>query len=251
MDAHNKFEFIIKNFNNNVSDVYKILVLDDLILKNTIQILEDRQKNLRNSGIENAFMLGENAIQQLKNIRSNESIKPGYKLIHNQCVILLVSYFSSSMHDLFNTAATMAFKGGISKKIRSNEIKFTIDELKSYDFDLSDEIGSIISKKFDISFQDMGSISRALKDYLEVEIPWDKTVNNIITMQACRHAIAHAGETVDERLINQLRNSKDRDIQKSLSVGQRVQFTPEEVKKGGEEMKKYMSSVVNKLLAPT
>lgn len=242
------FQIILDNFKDKVEDVNKLLRLDDLILNTTIDILEERQDSLRNSGIENAHMLGETALLQLKGIRNNQSLKPGYKLIHNQCVVLLVSYFSSSMHDFFDTAATKILRGDIPKKIRKNELKFTIEELKEYGYDLSGNIGAIISSKFDISFQDMGSITRAMKDYLGIELAWNKRVNNIIAMQACRHAIAHAGEEADERLINQLRNSSDRDIQKHLTRGDKVQFTPEEVRLGGQEMISYFESISSKLL---
>ncbi len=243
------YQAIVDNFKDRVEDVNKLLILDELIIGSTIGVLEERQKNLRSSGIENAYMLGENALQQLKNIRDHKSLKPGYKLIHNQCVVLLVSYFSSSMHDLFDTATTMILKSGIPKKLKGKDLKLTLDELKSYDFNLSDNIGSIISRKFDISFQDMGSISRAMKDYLGAELPWDKTVNNIITMQACRHAIAHAGEVADKKLMSQLRKSSDRDIQKNLKEGDKVQFSPEEIKLGGNEMVKYITNLSIKVVS--
>ena len=242
-----EYQAILKNFKERVDGVNKLLRLDDLILGTTLSILEDRQSSLRNCGIENAHQLGENALSQLKSIKNNESLKPGYKLIYNQCVVLLVSYFSSSIHDFFNCAATELLKNNIPKKFKGKDLKFTLEELKSYDFDLNKNIGAIISEKFDISFQDMGSISRAMKDILCLELPWDKTINNIITMQACRHAIAHAGEIADEKLINQLRKSSERDIQKDIVVGRRVQFTPDEVTLGGEEMLNYLSNLISKL----
>ena len=93
----------------------------------------------------------------------------------------------------------------------------------------------------------MKSISRAMQDYFGVDLPMDKTVNNIITMQACRHAIAHVGEIADEKLINQLRNSSERDIQKNLDIGNRIEFTPDEIKSGGDDMIKYFRNLVEKL----
>lgn len=241
------FQIIIDNFKDRVKDVKELLVLDELIIGSTIEILEERQQNLKNCGIDNVHMLAETALQQLKGIRDHKSLKPGYKLIHNQCVVLLVSYFSSSMHDLFDSAATKTLKNEVPKKLKGKDFKLTLEELKNYDFDLSNNIGSIISRKFDISFQDMASITRAMKDYFGAELPWDKTVNNIITMQACRHAIAHAGEIADKQLINQLRNSSDRDIQKNLKEGDKVQFTPDEIKLGGDDMIKYIVNLTGKI----
>lgn len=247
MSALKDFQIIIDNFVDRVEGVYKLLILDELIIGTTIEILEERQQNLRNCGIDNAHMLAENALTQLKGIREHKSLKPGYELIHNQCVVLLVSYFSSSIHDLFDTAATIRLKDGVPEKLKGKDLKLSLEELKSYNFDLSKNIGSIISSKFEISFQDMKSISRAMRDYFGIDLAKDKTVNNIITMQACRHAIAHAGEIVDEILINQLRNSSERDIQRDLVVGSRIKFSPSEVKTGGEEMIKYFRNLVEKL----
>ena len=243
------FQIIVDNFKDRVDGVNKLLILDELIIGYTIETLEERQDSLRNCGIDNAFMLGESALQQLKGIRDHKSLKAGYKLIHNQCVVLLVSYFTSSIHDLFDTAATITLKSDIPKKLKNKDLKLTLEELKKYNFNLSNNIGSIISKKFGISFQDMKSISRVMHDYFGAELPWDTTVNNIITMQACRHAIAHAGEEADQILINQLRHSSDRDIQKNIAVGDKIEFTPEEIKIGGTAMVKYISDLTNKIVS--
>ena len=243
------FQIILDNFKDRVDGVNKLLMLDELIIGSTIEVLEERQESLRNSGIENAHMLGESSLLQLKGIRDNKSLKPGYKLIHNQCVVLLVSYFTSSIHDLFDTAATITLKNNIPKKLKDKDLKLTLEELKKYNFNLADNIGSIISKKFGISFQDMKSISRVMQDYFGAELPWDKTVNNIITMQASRHAIAHAGEEVDQMLINQLRHSSDRDIQKNIVAGDKIEFTPEEIKIGGASMIKYISNLTDKIVS--
>lgn len=243
------FQIIIDNFKDRVDGVNKLLILDELIIGSTIEILEDRQESLRNCGIENAYMLGESALLQLNGIRDHESLKPGYKLIHNQCVVLLVSYFTSSIHDLFDTAATITLKDEIPKKLKDKELKLTLTELKKHNFNLSNNIGSIISDNFGISFQDMKSITRAMQDFFGAELPWDKTVNNIITMQACRHAIAHAGEEVDQQLLNQLRNSSDRDIQGSLVLGDKIEFTPDEIKIGGNAMIKYISDLTSNIIS--
>lgn len=247
MNKLKDFQIIVDNFKDRVNGVNKLLILDELIIGSTIEILKDRQESLKNCGIDNAHMLGEAAIQQLSGIRDHESLKQGYKLIYNQCVVLLVSYFTSSAHDLFNTAATVTLKDEIPKKLKDKDIKLSLEELKSYNFNLSNNIGSIISAKFDISFQDMKSISRAMKDYFGVDTPIDKTINNIITMQACRHAIAHAGEEVDQKLLNQLRNASDRDIQINLKLGDKIEFTPNEIKVGGSEMIKYINNLAIKI----
>ena len=48
----NTFRSIVDNFKDRVNDVNKLLILDELIIGSTIEILEDRQENLRNCGID-------------------------------------------------------------------------------------------------------------------------------------------------------------------------------------------------------
>ena len=120
------FQEIADNFKSRVEGVNKLLILDELIIGSTINILEERQENLRNAGIESAYMLAENALLELKGIRDHESLKPGYSLIHNQCVVLLVSYFSSSMHDLFDVATTEILQSGVPKKLKDKDLKLTL-----------------------------------------------------------------------------------------------------------------------------
>ncbi len=236
---------IIKNFKQRIEEVEKLLEIDDLILSLAIEELEDRQESLNKCGIDNASMIGENSLKNLRNIRTNQSLKPSYVLLLNQSVVLMVSYFASSMHDFFKTAYPLRLSCEMSKKARSKELKFSLQELQDYNFDLTDSIGEIIFKKFNINFQDMATISGSLRDYLGIDMEWDKRVNNIVAMQACRNSIAHSGEIVDEKLVNQLRRSQDRDIQKDLKIGNKISFTVKEVKLGANEMLSYLENAVN------
>ena len=241
------YQRIIENFEKNVSSIEKLIVIDEFILDSTIDALEKRQGALEASGIENAGMLGSNTIQSLKNIRKNKSLKPLYRLVYNQSVVLMVSYFSSSLHDLFDFAVTETYTNGVPKKATDKELRFSLEELSILNFDLTASIGSVISKKHNVSFQDMASVRRAFKDYLGIEINRDRTVNNIIVMQACRHAIAHAEQICDDKLLNQIRDCGDRDIQKELKRNQEIQFNPMEIDVGSAAMKTYVANLVDQL----
>lgn len=135
------------NFCSRVEGVKKLSVLENLIIDQTISILEQRQQNLKNTGIENAQLLGESSLLSLRNIRTNESLSPAYELLNNQCIVLLISYFSSTMHDIFNAGVTFILRKNQFPKLPSTELKLTLKELHELDFNLQQEIGSIISKK--------------------------------------------------------------------------------------------------------
>ena len=242
------YEPVIQNFKKNIKAIDKLLVIDEFILDSTIATLEERQAALQATGIENARLIGVNTIASLKNIRKSSSLKPYYSLVYNQSVVLLVSYFSSSLHDLFNLAVTDLYSESVPKSAKKKELKFTIDELQKLKLNLSENIGAVISEKHSISFQDMAGVSRAFREYLEIEIDRDRTVNNIIVMQACRHAIAHAEQIYDRKLIHQIRDCDDRDIQNNIVENEVIQFQPEDIKQGSKSMVEYLDNLKDRLI---
>lgn len=234
-------------FEAQVRSINKLLLWDRLIIDKTVEALEDRQESLKNLGVENAYHLSSNAIQNLKNIRKSEALHLGYELLHNQCVVLLVSYFSSAIHDIFNSSVTTLLRSEIPPAIAKKELKISFAELHRRDFDLSADIGEIVSQKSEISFQDMQSIRRAFKDFFDFTFDRDRTINNIVTAQACRHAIAHNRGIADAKLLNQIRHCSNRSIQLKIDVGDAIKFNPAEIEEVGTSMLAYCDRLINQL----
>lgn len=245
----NVLENIKHNFEKNVGSVYSLMNFDQVLLGFTIKSISDLVENLKNShSISNPSLTGEKTLNILETIQKNESLRPQYSQIYNQCVVLLVSYFGSSVGDIFKSCLTMRFNDGIDAQFLKEEIKLSLGELYDLSFNLSDNIGEIIANKKDISFQDMQSISRAFRDYFGFETEKDKKVNNIITGQACRHVIVHSGNIADSKLQNQVKNANPRDIKQNIKAGEEIQFSPEEIQIVGDSMKKYIETVTESLL---
>ena len=98
----------------------------------------------------------------------------------------------------------------------------------------------------DISFQDMQSINRAFKDHLGITIERVDTVNDIILAQNYRHIIVHTGAHIDARLIKQLTNANPRSLKKNLTIGDKVQFTIEDVNIAANAMLKYIEKYLKR-----
>jgi len=106
---------IRENFQENVKSLNDLMNFDDLILDFGIRSLEKADGFIKRQHIQNPLCDVTKALNQFKNIRSNKSLKPHYQIMLNQCVVLLVSYFSSAVEDIFTTALTFTLKNKESK----------------------------------------------------------------------------------------------------------------------------------------
>ena len=143
---------------------------DNVILDFCIQHIESLDEQIRNNEeikITNVVFLPEKTLKQLKQIKKNNSFRNMYESIFNQSLVLLVSYFTTAVKELFGSTIQYFAENnnGHFESIKS-DIKFSIQELSNYNFNLTSEIGNLIIGKNNISFQDMQSISREFKQYL-------------------------------------------------------------------------------------
>jgi hypothetical protein len=237
---------IIEQFRENVKSVSELVNFDRVVLDFAIAQVQ----SLRNAqGIERLQATAvENAVKALQNVRKNDSLRPKYQVIFNQCVVLLVSYFGSMVGDLFKSHLADSLKNGlVSPACRREEIKLSLGELEAISYDILSNIGEVVVSAKNISFQDMQSIARAFHDWLGYEPEQDRDVNNIILSQACRHAIVHSGGMVDKRLTNQVRNATPRDLKLDLAENEPIRFSPDEIEVVGKSMIRYVEGLVNGL----
>jgi hypothetical protein len=231
----------------NIDDIFRLMDFDRDILKFAIGGIEGLQKNLwRFHDIENPRLLAQNTLKMLNNIKDHDSLRPQYQVIFNQCIVLLVSVFASSVADLFRDGICILAKKGDSKSLKKEELKISVSDLLEFDGEINERLGHLIADKNDLSFQDMKSIGRAFKDYFGFDISKDIHVNNIIMAQAGRHVIVHDSARINERVIGQVYGAKPRDLKPELD-GDTIQFSPEEVKLAAESMLVYFRQVRNQV----
>jgi hypothetical protein len=237
---------ILETFKRHTSDVDRLMAFDREVMHIAITTVEDLHNRLvTQQRIENEQINGARALQILKGIRDNESLKPRFSLILNQAIVLLVSYFGSAVEDIFCYAVRASLRGN-SSRLKKEELKLTVAELLDTVANSDEAVAALFVEKKDLSFQDMQAIQRAFRDYVGVEIEKNSNVNNIILAQACRHVIVHAGGDITPKLLRQVSGAVPRDIKNNLSDKTAIQFSPQEVQAVAESMKQYLSLLVQK-----
>ena len=99
-----KLSSALEVFQKNTQAVLQLSDLDRGLLDHAIRSLKERDTRLLKAGVENSRMLSGSTLQNLKNIRENDSLRPGFQALVNQSVVLLVSYFASGVSQLFRVA---------------------------------------------------------------------------------------------------------------------------------------------------
>jgi hypothetical protein len=161
---------IVENFNSNVDAVISLSEFDNVIMQFAIDGLGkvvDSQKKIKNV---HPNLIPENTLTALNSIRENGSFRPKYQEMFNQCVILLVSYFSSSLSELFISNIKDFLPYLENQKMLGEKLDVSLKDIQEIGFDLTDYIGDILKRKKDISFQDMKSICRSFENYLMLKL---------------------------------------------------------------------------------
>jgi hypothetical protein len=238
----------VTTFKKNIESVEKLINFDREVLSIAIDSIEDLHYSLLNGQkITNEHINGKRTLDILKGIRTSDSLKIGYSIINNQAIVLLVSYFSSTLADLFRKASKIAVENHNDKRVLDEELKLKINDLINLGTSLGDIIGDLLISKNSISFQDMKSVQRGFKKYFGIHIEKDTVVNNIILSQACRHSIAHEAGIVNSRVINQLKSAARRGVKPELNEGDTIKFSEEEIKIISSSMLTYIENLSAKV----
>jgi hypothetical protein len=235
---------VTDSFKLHVQSVEKLMNFDRDVIDFAIIAIDELQVKLtQHHKLDNPQLTAARTLGMLRQYRDHDSLRPRYATIFNQAIVLLVSYFGSSVTDLFRQGVATALTIGTDSDLLREQIKISLRELREADFQLKDMTPDLLIQAKDISFQDMQSISRSFKEHLGISIEKSTDVNNIILAQGCRHIIVHAGGLVSNRLIRQVSGANPRSIKKSLTVGEKIQFSVEEVMQAAGAMTKYIEQV--------
>lgn len=243
------FDSALEIFSGNIESVSRLVNFDKEVQEIAINGIEDLHNFLKKEkGFDNPKWNGERTLQMLRGIRHSQVLRERYSTIYNQAVVLMVSYFGSTISDVFRRAASRSLDRG-DPTVLETELKIRIAEVLALRESASDQIGDLLIQKDGISFQDMQSTHRAFKQYFGVVIQTNETVRNIIVGQACRHAIVHDGATVNARTINQIRNASPRTLKPKLLLGEKIVFSISEIDELSSNMKQYISNLVTETKA--
>ena len=237
---------IVTTFAQNAHEVERLIDFDRDVVTIMIQSLESLKSDVPPQ-VHSLNGRIDRVIQIITNIRDNESLKSKYETVCNQAVVLLVSYFSSALGELFRKAVSDALENEENKILLDEEIKITFREIKERNWNIKGSAGDLVIAKKDLTFQDMQSTVRAFEAYVGVQIEKDARTHNIILGQAARHVIVHAGAQVTDRMLKQLVRVEPRSLKPYLVVGTPVVFTKQEVLLLKSEMSAFIDSLVGRL----
>jgi hypothetical protein len=233
-------------FIEHVDSVRKLMNFDKDVLDHAITNIKELEEKLKaHHKLDNPHLTAKRTLEILEGYREHDSLRHRYQAIFNQALVLLVSYFASSVQDLFresiDRALVLQTEAEWVDQMLSEKLTLTPRDIKNNDFTLRDVLPKLLVQSADISFQDMQSIKKAFERYLGLNIDRDHVVNNIVLGQACRHVIVHSGGVADEKLIRQLRGAISRDIKTgSILEGDSIQFSEEEVNSVALSMTEYI-----------
>jgi hypothetical protein len=231
---------IVSAFTKNVSQISGLMNFDQQVMDHAIGIVKSVEQDVGDEMRFTARMRFENQLTLLENVRTHDSLRPGYNHIRNQCAVLLVSYFGAAMKDLFVLGLRQVIAQGATKALAKEELKLTVAELSAF---AQEDLPDLFVAKCEISFQDMKSISRAFDAHLGVPIARDPDSDNIIVGQACRHALVHYGGVCDQKTVVQMKAASSHTVGVQLRMGEPIQLSDAQIGIIGQSMVGYMNRV--------
>jgi hypothetical protein len=235
---------ILTTFTTNSDAVAELMKFDRLVLDVAIGHVETLHNRLKAHGFDNPRLDVAHTLQLLKGIHEHESLKPSYREMLNQCNVLLVSYFSAAVGDIFRTSVTEAVRSGTRPALMKEDVRIALRDVREIGPDLLDRAGDLFVAHRDISFQDMQSIGRSFRDYFDYEPPKDEVTNDIIMSQACRHVTVHSAGIVDHRMMGQVRSAHPPTLKPEIRENEKVQFTEDEVPIVSAQMKSFLQDLI-------
>src|SRR5688572_10460904 len=172
------FPSTVAQFEKNVQAALQLADLDRGLIEHAIKVIQARDERLKKAGITNPRMLSGDIIQNLLTIRQNDSLRSGFQALVDQTVVLLVSYFSSAVGQLFRLGVRSALVGSPSKHLQELSLKLTVVEVAKLGSDL-EELADLVARTHGISFQDTKSIQRTFKDFFDLDVPRDEVTNDV------------------------------------------------------------------------
>ena len=237
----------ISRFDDSCKSVIQLRDFDQLLMHVVVDLFTNMQSKFAQATPNGTLKAVENAHRTLIAIKDNESLGPHYESIHNQCIVLLVSHFTSALKEMLVRFFDIALLDHRFERLGKQDFKLSVSELREASSDSSRSYGDIFLSKRDVSFQNLESIDRLFRDSFGVSIEKDPKVQDLILAMEARHCIVHSGSKVERKTAQHLRAAPDRSIKPHLSEGDRITFTKDEINLVLDRMKDYLNGLSHKI----
>lgn len=232
-------------FAKNSGSVSKLMGFDAVVLRAIMEGLGPIPDELEAEGRNNLATKVRNRLQLVENIRDRGTTKLHYDTILNQCVVLLVSHFASALHGAFRVGVAGALEQPKRfEALVDSELKLSPRDLHRLGPEAGRWWADLLVMQRGINFQDMKKVDKAFRDYLNVNAPTGKRLNDIVYGQLTRHCIVHTGATFDQLAVDQLEDRVPLEVDLHLRPGDNIQYTPRLVEALANAMTWYLAELL-------
>ncbi|MFA6176187.1 MAG: hypothetical protein WC765_06385 [Phycisphaerae bacterium] len=249
MNTYKKIDDIFDNFQKNTERVKELLRIDKLMQDIYIRALESVERRITDADFIKTHPLLkplQSGIANLKTIRKHESSSSYYEIVYNQSVVLLVSYFESTLEDLFTNILFIKISDGTLNYPTNKIIKLNLKQLCEL-ITNHEKIPEVWLSQNEINFQNINNVESTFKDYFGISSCEDKHIDNVKMGVICRHIIVHSGEIISPSNVESVGKTIHRDIMKNFTAGDKIRFEPEEITKICESMEIYINNIVKQI----
>lgn len=195
----------LADFNSRLKDISKVDGINYELVKifrsNLDAIREDVEQTGKFGGLLKKVDRYRSTLDMVERLPDMEA---DFETLREQSIVLVIGAFEVFVGDIFKSIANNNPDYYVWPE-KDKKIAIDIDNFTA-SFTLGDAIIAHLDNK-QYSFQDLGSIIRAMNDYLGVEIIVDKKIRDIISLgTASRHLIVHRASVVDRQFLSQTRN---------------------------------------------
>lgn len=197
-----------ENFQDNLKMVEQIVNIGSDVGNLLVGMLEDlKEKNEPLSGFLPYKEKIERTIGMVKMIKDDSRLKSKYEIIRNQAVVLVVENFESFLNDCVKTLVN-EYPGAIKWPEKKKVLPVNTDVLR-YSIPTVGDLVVASLKKEEVNFQDLQSMRRFFKDYLEFDIILEgEERDRIVFAHALRNIVVHNGNAVDSGFLSQVRDTR-------------------------------------------
>lgn len=241
---------ISDRYDSSLRSIQRLMRFDRIVVETVVELLGRLEADLE--GRSNlAQQAVRNHLDSARNIRNNQSVKVYYDTMLNQCVVLVVSHFGSTVHDALRFGIREALQHGAKFAVGKQEIKARMNELwATLDVDATrraDELADMLITQHQVSFQDMLSINRAFGDYLGINTAQGGFLDDIIIGQAMRHCIVHTGSRFSSRAARQIAGRQGDRLTLNYKPGDIIQFETADVDALASATQDYLRQLLTSL----
>lgn len=236
---------IFADFQDRLNDIAKVDGINYELIKIFKSNLDTIEKDIQQTGKFGGLLQKVNRYQKtLDAVEQLPEMKADFQTLREQSVVLIISAFEVFVGDIFRAIANNSPEYYVWPD-KDKKIAIGIDSFTA-NFTLGDAIIAHLENK-QYSFQDLGSIVKAVSDYLGVEFQTEKSMRDIIVLgTASRHLIVHKASTVDRQFLHQTRDVDKDSI--TYNDGDRISISEEFVNNLRENIITFSADLIQTLI---